>query len=782
MHVFPYKWKIEDQYPSVGIPHHRSKVFSCFSCGGGSSFGYKLAGYDVIGCNEIDPRMMKCYIENHHPKYPYLEDIRTFKTREDLPSRLYHLDILDGSFPCFLGGTLVMTDKGFKSIRDISIDDKVLTHTNTFQKVTSIMKKEVSKYLNMKIQGCESIGITEDHPFYTRRMIRIGTKETTTRIFSEPVWKKAKDLNIQQRVTSRAVNEQDYIGVAINKNSNLPKWRGVLINNKIKKTLDFSNFNLWYLIGRWFGDGWCRIHENEVGDVREIAHYQSEQKKCLNCNNLTKQHGRYVTQWTSYCSEFCRRQHGRKFKKANRHMVIICCGKHEYHDLKLRIENYTDKYCVTEERSNFKFHLADKELCLYLTQFGHRAKNKHLTNDILDLPIDLLRGFLVGYLDADGHFDKRYKTFCCSSISKSLIYGIQHCVHKVYQTPTTFSIKDTRNKINKIEGRIVNVNKAYGISFSKTERKQQHGFYENGYIWVPFRKATPIDKKTTVYNLSVEKDESYTAYNFICHNCSNFSTSGKRHKHWGKEKIFAEGQAKQVLDTLAFDFIDVAEKLQPKIVIGENVKGLISGRAMDYRTNYISKIHKALDKAGYVSQHFLLDASKMGVPQTRERVFIIALRKDLMQYVPVNNNLVNPLPVLNLKFKQKPILFREVFHDYCDKPLVGKRLQLSEHIKEGDHDLNTVSKRVDGIIKFFSHRIIYKDAIPLTIVSNDCNILFGEQRQMNFDELCECGSFPKDYNFMGVQPVTLIGMSVPPVFMAQIAYQIYLQWLTKINT
>ena len=31
----------------------KGKVFSCFACGGGSTMGYKLAGFDVIGCNEI---------------------------------------------------------------------------------------------------------------------------------------------------------------------------------------------------------------------------------------------------------------------------------------------------------------------------------------------------------------------------------------------------------------------------------------------------------------------------------------------------------------------------------------------------------------------------------------------------------------------------------------------------------------------------------------------------------------------------------------------------------
>ena len=62
--------------------------------------GYKLCGCDVIGCNEIDPRMNKVYTQNHNPKYNFVEDIRDFNKREDLPEELYDLDILDGSPPC----------------------------------------------------------------------------------------------------------------------------------------------------------------------------------------------------------------------------------------------------------------------------------------------------------------------------------------------------------------------------------------------------------------------------------------------------------------------------------------------------------------------------------------------------------------------------------------------------------------------------------------------------------------------------------------------------------
>ena len=96
MHKFNYEWKLADGYPDK----NGYKVFSCFACGGGSTMGYKLAGFDVIGMNEIDKRMADCYIENHKPKHSFIQPIQDFKFIDDLPGELYNLDILDGSPPC----------------------------------------------------------------------------------------------------------------------------------------------------------------------------------------------------------------------------------------------------------------------------------------------------------------------------------------------------------------------------------------------------------------------------------------------------------------------------------------------------------------------------------------------------------------------------------------------------------------------------------------------------------------------------------------------------------
>ena len=60
---FPYKWKLADAI----FTKDKGNVFSCFACGGGSTMGYKLAGFDVLGCNEIDPKMIESYKANHNP-------------------------------------------------------------------------------------------------------------------------------------------------------------------------------------------------------------------------------------------------------------------------------------------------------------------------------------------------------------------------------------------------------------------------------------------------------------------------------------------------------------------------------------------------------------------------------------------------------------------------------------------------------------------------------------------------------------------------------------------
>lgn len=258
--------------------------------------------------------------------------------------------------------------------------------------------------------------------------------------------------------------------------------------------------------------------------------------------------------------------------------------------------------------------------------------------------------------------------------------------------------------------------------------------------------------------------------------CSSFSMVGNREKDWGKQKVFREGQAEQVLDTLFFDFIDLAKKLKPKIVIAENVKGLLIGNAK----KYVRKIYKQFDEAGYIVQHWLLDASKMGVPQKRERVFFIALRKDLAKQFLYNIDMFTIVPKLELNFNEPKIEFNEVFCDYTDRPLSENMKAIWDLRKKGDKSFEIINERENGK-KFlhFGHKFINMKGTINTILGNDQCCLFDFPRYRNFDELCSCGSYPKDYDFLSNKPEYLIGMSVPPIMIAQISSKIYEQWINK---
>lgn len=259
--------------------------------------------------------------------------------------------------------------------------------------------------------------------------------------------------------------------------------------------------------------------------------------------------------------------------------------------------------------------------------------------------------------------------------------------------------------------------------------------------------------------------------------CSSFSMAGNREKDWGKEKKFREGQAHQVLDDLFFDFIDLAKRLQPKVVVAENVKGLLLGDAKAY----VRRIYKDFDAAGYYVQHWLLNAAKMGVPQRRERVFFIAMRKDIAQPFLYQKDMFTQVPKLRLEFNEKEIPFKNIWSDYTDRSLTKKQKTLWEHRKYGDVDFSDSSERIgENPNSHFNYKYLYMDKVSNTITASDNCVLYNFPRYRNFDELCECGTYPKDYDFCKNKPQYLIGMSVPPLMIYKITIEIYNQWIKKL--
>ena len=377
--------------------------------------------------------------------------------------------ILTYSFPCFTGDTLVLTDKGYKQIKNMQVGDYVLTHNNRYKKVLKTMNNGKKPIYKLKAMPVDEIKCTKDHRFYVREMYRTyprkeDGKRTRKRNFKTPEW-----LPLSQ------LNKNHYIGVAINQKSEFPKWEGIVfrwkdgrksrIKNQLSSLMD--NYSFWWLIGRYIGDGWQRTQGG----------------------------------------------------------IIICCSKKELKDMPTHLRNCGLNYNVVEEKTVYKFHIPLKELQEFTTQFGIGAFNKHLTDMIYNLPIDYLKSFLDGYISADGCVlkDGVYKI---STISRELAYGIGQCVAKAYKTPYRI-YKTQRSDTCVIEGRIVNSKNDFQVVWKLKKNKQDKAFYEDGYVWFPIQDIEQTSEEATVYDIEVEDDHSFTANGVIVHNCQDLSVAGK---------------------------------------------------------------------------------------------------------------------------------------------------------------------------------------------------------------------------------------------------------------
>lgn len=160
--------------------------------------GYKLAGCEVLGCCEIDPKINEVYVENHHPKYNYVEDIRDFNKRNEFPKELYNLDILDGSPPCSTFSMAGQREKlwGVKKKfregqKEQTLDDLLFVFIDTVTKlhpkvaimenVEGLLKGNAKQYVNKIYEKFNSIGYKVKH--WLLKGETMGVPQTRHRVF-----------------------------------------------------------------------------------------------------------------------------------------------------------------------------------------------------------------------------------------------------------------------------------------------------------------------------------------------------------------------------------------------------------------------------------------------------------------------------------------------------------------------------------------------------------------------------------------------------------------------
>ena len=568
------------------------RVLSTFSGSGGSSLGYRWAGFKLVGALEFVQEAVDSYLANF-PETPVLvQDVRQ-ATGADLLKlvglKVGELDVLDGSPPCFVAGTLILTKRGLVPIEEVTLGDEVLTHKNRWRRVIECHNCG-SETIIVEGQGINAIRTTAEHPFYVRRQVRLATgtvvrgrsekfrhkgklrRDTIWKSgLADPEWVQASNLSPNGVPFHHKASKRYYWAAP----AELPQASIPAIDCGNRRSHKFNiDADFFQLVGRWLGDGWLRTD---------------------GIHNGTRSRGE----------------------------LIICCGKHEFHELAEMIKRVVgDRFSFCEMQTSFRFAICSKPLAIWLEKhFGRLASGKTIPSWALGMDRDLRQALLLGYLSADGS-DTDYG-WKASTVSRKLAVGLRLLAASLGMPVNTSLVN--RNPSAIIEGRTVKQRPAYCISiYAGTEIGKTTAEFADSMIWTKVRKAVPTGLIEQVYNIAVEEDESYVADGTVVHNCSGFATGGLRDKGWGKAKAYSTDKVQQV-DDLFFEFARLLKDIQPKVFVAENVRGLVSGKAQGY---YL-QIHRALQAAGYTVENRLIDAQQLGVPQSRIRLIIVGVRNDL---------------------------------------------------------------------------------------------------------------------------------------------------------
>ena len=316
----------------------------------------------------------------------------------------------------------------------------------------------------------------------------------------------------------------------------------------------------WYIIGRWLGDGWIVNHKR-----------------------------------TSKIPQ------GQRGSRVNSRVwkAIICTGHEDANDLKAKIEKAGFHATESKEETVTKFHISSKELVNFLEPFGKGADGKRIPGFVFKAPLAIKRALFQGWIDSDGY--ETDKTICGTTVCRELAIGMARIARNTYRIPTTVRLSKVPDKTT-IEGRTVSQKPFYQVRVWKTSKMLWN--WEDEVCWSQVQSVKNLNSIKTVYNISVEEDETYVANECIVHNCQDISCAGKG------AGIHAERSG------LWWEMLRIICLVRPKYILVENVAALLN-RGLD-------EVLGSLAESGYDAEWQILHTNWFGGWHRRERLFLVA--------------------------------------------------------------------------------------------------------------------------------------------------------------
>ncbi|AND10783.1 DNA (cytosine-5-)-methyltransferase [Bacillus thuringiensis] len=251
------------------------------------------------------------------------------------------------------------------------------------------------------------------------------------------------------------------------------------------------------------------------------------------------------------------------------------------------IENFQGKQLEEISKSHYYYLLRD------IKDFYKNVKDEELLNNILDIP--------------QKQYEIHFKVFVERSIVKELnsnLSEIIDTINMLLERLSTVEIIDDLSKIN--DG---TQKKEYVDNLYKAKKK-------SNFVLQSYLANYDVDEEHFHWNASFLDGNQYKDQIdlFVGGSpCQSFSMVGKRRG------------LQDTRGTLFYEYARLIEEIQPKVFIYENVKGLINHDG----GNTWATMQQVFDDLNYNWEYQVLNSKNYGIPQNRERLFVVGFRKDI---------------------------------------------------------------------------------------------------------------------------------------------------------
>lgn len=297
-------------------------------------------------------------------------------------------------------------------------------------------------------------------------------------------------------------------------------------------------------------------------------------------------------------------------------------------------------------------------ICDIVKKFYNADGDKIIPSDVIHMPREQIIKFLYGYKEMYEALNN-FLVFKVEADTKELAVGLIQLFAKGYRKAVI--LEEEQGKF---------IIRYDGFTVSTV------GFYEENYIWYRMEGMIDTGVEEDVYDLMVEDAHSFTANGYIAHNCTDISIAGKM-------KGLAPNA--ETRSSLLWENIRLLKKAKedgeaPKYILFENVKNLVSKAFI----KDFNELLAVLEELGYNSYWKVLNAKDCGVPQNRERVFVVSIRKDIDK-----GKFEFPRP-FDMGVRLKHILDLKVDEKYYISKAIQDRFKLTD---------STMTKNIIGTTK-----------------------------------------------------------------------------------